>query len=295
MSEQVGTGDQDLCGPVSDAVADALARFEAAVDELLELDAARLSLPDLRAIAKVKGIQADRLRHGQRADFHELDSRGVLTALKLRGLADLIGAETRCSRKVARAQAQAIGRFGPARGLTGEPLEPAFPVAAEALAAGVINDEHGDVIANAVESLPDKVRAERGTEVETTLVELAREKNPEALRLLAGRIIAHLDPDGPEPEETEQRQHSRRRLVLFPHPDGSASVEGQLTPACFEIWRAILASLAKQKPRRATATATATAPIPAPRPSAPTTRSKKPAVACSRRRICRPPPAWRPP
>jgi Domain of unknown function (DUF222) len=166
----------------------------------------------------------------------------------LRSLSDFIGAELRCSRTVARAHSRAIERFAPGRSMTGEALEPTFPVVADALASGAINDEHASVIAVTVERLPDKVRAERGAEVETTLVELAWSKDPRALKLLADRIIAHLDPDGPEPDEAEQRRHNGRRLGFGQNADSSADVMGYLTPTCAEIWRAILVPLAKARP-----------------------------------------------
>lgn len=250
MSESVGSGEPGaICGPVSAAVTDLLDRLAAVDAELAELTPAGMCVADLRAVAK--GIEAHltRGRQVQRAAFGELDRRGVLTSLQLRRLSDFIAAELRCSRAAARAHSSAIDRFAPRRALTGEPLEPVFPVAADALSAGEINDEHANVIATVVESLPDRTRAERGPEVETTLTSLAREKDPRALKLLADRIIAHLDPDGPEPtEQAERAQHAGRRLVFGRYGDSAGHLGGDLTPACAELWRAILTPLAQPRP-----------------------------------------------
>ena len=77
-----------------------------------------LAVADLRAVEQAIQTQLGPLVHTQRLAFAELDSRGVLTALKLRGVADLIAAELRCGRRVARAHAQAIERFAPRKALT---------------------------------------------------------------------------------------------------------------------------------------------------------------------------------
>ena len=57
------------------------------------------------------------------------------------------------------------------RSLTGEPIEAALPQTASALSIGEVNFEHAAVIATTVASLPDLVRAERGSEIEATLTQ----------------------------------------------------------------------------------------------------------------------------
>jgi hypothetical protein len=168
--------------------------------------------------------------------------------LRLRSLPDLLVAELRCTRSAAKAKAVAMERLCAKRSLTGETVEAAYPTMAAALAGAEVNFEHAAVIATVVESLPDPVRAERGNEVEATLTQLARTEDPRSLKLLADRIVAHLDPDGTPPDELDRHQHSRRRLLLWANGDGSGDLSGTLTPACQAIWQSVLTPLAGQRP-----------------------------------------------
>ena len=92
-------------------------------------------------------------------------------------------------------------RFGARRGLTGEVLEPVFAATAAALAERQVSPEHAAEIAAAVEALPSAVRAEQAAPVEAALLEQAKSVDPQAVRLLGRRVLAHLDPDGPTPSE----------------------------------------------------------------------------------------------
>ncbi len=64
--------------------------------------------------------------------------------------------------------------------------------------------------------------------VEQQLVEHAQELGPKDLRLIADRIVAAVDPDGPAPVD-EQVQHDRRHLELRQRRDGMWQLEGKLT------------------------------------------------------------------
>ena len=101
-------------------------------------------------------------------------------------------------------------RFGARRALTGEALEPVYPATAEAFADGEIGAEHAAAIADTVEAIPVADRAEHAAAVETTLLEHARTVDPRTVRLLGQRILAHLDPDGPSPDEQRLQQAHRQ-------------------------------------------------------------------------------------
>jgi hypothetical protein len=64
---------------------------------------------------------------------------------------------------------------------------------------------------------------------------------------LGQRILAHLDPDGPSPQE-QARQQSHRRLALSRLADSTGLLEGYLTPTCQAIWDTILTPLAAKRP-----------------------------------------------
>jgi Domain of unknown function (DUF222) len=188
-----------------------------------------------------------RLQYRQLAVLAELNSRNVPGTLGFRGLADLISAQLRCTRVEARKRAQAVERFGARRSLTGEALEPMFVDTAEAFAAGEIGCEHAAAGAETVEAIPAAERAEHAASVETTLLEHARTSDPRTVRLLGQRILAHLNPDGPSPEEQRQQQ-THRRLSLTRLPVATGLLEGRLTPSCLAIWEAILTPLAARRP-----------------------------------------------
>ena len=73
----------------------------------------------------------------------------------------------------ARARVRAAEDLGPRRGLTGEPLEPIYPLVASAQAEGAISPAHARVVIDTVEKLPDAARVEHEERVERDLVELA--------------------------------------------------------------------------------------------------------------------------
>jgi Domain of unknown function (DUF222) len=204
---------------------------------------------DVELLAAVVELEAEitRLQYRQLAVLAELNSRNAPGTLGFRGLADLISSQLRCTRVEARKRAQAVERFGARRSLTGEALEPAFPATAEAFGNGAIGCEHAAAVAETVEAIPTPQRAEHATTVETTLLEHARSHDPRTVRLLGQRILAHLDPDGPSPEEQRQWQ-THRRLSLSRLPDSTGLLEGRLSPTCQAIWDAVLTPLAARRP-----------------------------------------------
>jgi Domain of unknown function (DUF222) len=208
-----------------------------------------VSASDVELLASVVELEAELawLRYRQLSVLAELNSRNVPGTLGFRGLADLIMAQLRCTRVEARKRAQAVERFGARRSLTGEALEPTFPATAEAFGNGEIGSEHAAAIAETVEAIPTPQRAEHATTVETTLLEHARTHDPRTVRLLGQRILAHLDPDGPSPEEQRQQQ-THRRLSLSRLPDSTGLLEGRLSPTCQAIWEAVLTPLAARRP-----------------------------------------------
>ncbi len=188
-----------------------------------------------------------RLQFEQVELLAEIQSRNVVGSLGYRGLPDLISALLRCTRAEARKRWLAVERFGARRALTGESLEPVYPATAEALAAGEVGSEHAAAIADTVEAIPVVDRAEHAESVEATLLEHARTSDPRTVRLLGQRILAHLDPDGPSPQERESQQ-AHRRVSLNRLEDGTGLLEGRLSPSCQAIWEAILTPLAARRP-----------------------------------------------
>src|SRR6185437_9093832 len=124
---------------------------------------------------------------------------------------------------------------------------PQYSATAEALAAGQVGVEHAAAIADMVEKIPTADRAGHAAQVEMTLLEHARTVDPQTVRLLGQRILAHLDPDGPSPEE-QRLQQAHRSVNLDRLPDSTGLLNGRLTPTCQAIWDAILTPLAARRP-----------------------------------------------
>jgi len=200
-------------------------------------------------LAEIVELEAElsRLQYRQLAVLAELNSRNVPSSLGFRGLADLISVQVRCTRAEARKRARAVERFGARRSLTGETLEPVHPRTAKTLSTGEISCDHAAAVAETVEAIPERERAEHAEPVEATLLEHARTSDPRTIRLLGQRILAHLDPDGPSPDE-QRLQQAHRRVSLNRLEDGTGLLEGRLSPSCQAIWEAILTPLAAARP-----------------------------------------------
>ncbi|HEX4727485.1 MAG TPA: DUF222 domain-containing protein, partial [Jatrophihabitans sp.] len=111
---------------------------------------------------------------------------------------------------------------------------------------GQVGLGHAAAIAETVEAIPAADRFEHAVQVETTLLEHARTVDPRTVRLLGQRILAHLDPDGPSPQEQRQQQ-AHRSVSLNRLPDSTGLLDGRLTPACQAIWEAVLTPLAARR------------------------------------------------
>jgi hypothetical protein len=209
-------------------------QFGTASDELLLAEVAELD------------AEVARLQFRQLSVLAELNARNVPGTLGFRCLTDLIAVQLRCTRTEARRRSLAVERFGARRSLTGQPLEPRLPATAEALSVGEIGGEHAAAVAEVVEAIPAQDQAEHATAVEATLLEHARTSDPRTVRMLGQRILAHLDPDGPSPEE-RRLQQTHRRLSLSRLTDSTGLLDGRLTPACQAIWETILTPFAAKR------------------------------------------------
>jgi hypothetical protein len=115
----------------------------------------------------------------------------------------------------------------PRRLLTGEVLTPRLPATAAGLAAGELGSGHLRVITAIMRRIPPSTDPETVELAEQTLASSARRFDPAALTRIGERLLAYLDPDGPEPvEEPEQTRELRVRMGS----DGTVSLSGRLDP-----------------------------------------------------------------
>ncbi|RZU31868.1 DUF222 domain-containing protein [Blastococcus saxobsidens] len=116
-----------------------------------------------------------------------------------------------------------------------------LPAVASAAARGDVSPEAVSVIAPVV--APDNLAAAQaqGIDIEAitaALVDVATHASHEDLRRAVAHYLACLDPDGPEPDPTEQRS-----LTMAKHADGSLSFRGELDAVGGEKFQAALESI----------------------------------------------------
>src|SRR3954471_2632944 len=132
------------------------------------------------------------------------------------------------------------GRAAKAVVRTGRTLE-RLPAVAAGCAAGVISAEQVAVIAPVVSPEALDLAAAQGVDVagvDAALAEVAGTQSYDVLRRAVHHYLARLDPDGPEPDPTEQRS-----LSIVTHDDGSISFRGDLDAVGGEKFQAALESI----------------------------------------------------
>jgi hypothetical protein len=203
--------------------ADATEVSEALVE--LETERRRLEAVDQRLLAEVadRGIAGEYCRYGP---------------------ADLLVTLLRVSPVEAKARVERARDLGPRRALTGEALEPIFPVAAAAVAAGEISPGHVAVVVDCVERVPGDIAVEACPVAERMLVEAARHEHPRQLAKTAALLLARLNPDGLPPVDDERRAG----FTLRKHPDGSSTPAGQWSAEVTTLWETLLDALAAPAP-----------------------------------------------
>ncbi|WP_233498390.1 DUF222 domain-containing protein [Blastococcus sp. TF02A-26] len=99
-----------------------------------------------------------------------------------------------------------------------------LPATEAAFAAGLIGVDQVEVIAEIAKPANAELAAEQGIDiaaVEAALVELACRGTHRDLQLAVGEYLAKLDPDGKEPDPTEERA-----FTMVQHPDGTWTAGG---------------------------------------------------------------------
>ncbi|MGY1915306.1 DUF222 domain-containing protein [Blastococcus sp. SYSU DS0973] len=116
-----------------------------------------------------------------------------------------------------------------------------LPAVAAAAVAGAVSAE--GVAAVAPVAAPEHLAAAQAqgvdvAGVDAALAEVAATQPYAELRQVVHHYLARLDPDGPEPDPTEQRS-----LVIVQHADGSVSVRGELDAVGGERLQAAVESI----------------------------------------------------
>ena len=157
----------------------------------------------------------------------ELEEENAGAAAGFGTTARLLAGVLNLSKGEARTRAEQAALLTPRRSLTGQALAPSLPATAAELAGGAIGPAHLRVITATMRRIPDGTHPQDAAQAEQTLATAARRFDPTALGIIAARLLAHLDPDGPEPAEEPE---TTRELRVRTGADGTVSLDGKLDP-----------------------------------------------------------------
>jgi hypothetical protein len=194
------------------------------------------------------------------ATVAELDSRDIAATAGFRNTKQLLGGMLSLSPTEAGARVAHATQLAPRRALGGEVLAPLLPNSAAALAAGEIGPAQVRVITETMTAIPASVSATDRDTAEAELARHARSFNPTSLHTIGRHILAHLDPDGPEPRDEPEPDSTAGELRLRNRRDGRLGLEGFLEPEHSAAFRSLIEQLAGPRP--------ATGGIPDPRTAA---------------------------
>ncbi|MEZ5211091.1 DUF222 domain-containing protein [Gordonia sp. (in: high G+C Gram-positive bacteria)] len=217
--------------------AELVAVIDAAEESLADAPLAALSedglldLLESREQARRKGVGVDA------AVFVEISDRGACQRAGYNTMHQLLTQGLRIGEGESRRRrvvAASIGRF---TAMTGQRLDPKFPVTAAAVADGAIGETHVWVIEEVMDKIPSSVDPEARVKAEAMLADAARRLSPAGVTMVGNRILAHLDPDGTLADDKDRQRQAKFRLSAQDRQLMSA-VQARLTPqlrAEFEV------------------------------------------------------------
>ncbi|MEV6718567.1 DUF222 domain-containing protein [Lentzea sp. NPDC051208] len=154
-----------------------------------------------------------------------LDQQGAAETLGYKDLVEVFKHALRWDPKTSRRKLAQAKALCPTVTPSGAPVEPALPLAAAAMAAGELSEDHVDVVAEAMAGLP--------AVAEVHLVEYAQLHEPRSAKAFCKELAYRLDQDGPEPGDAEpvqprnvvRRQWKSGRYHLFADVDAETGAK----------------------------------------------------------------------
>jgi len=178
----------------------------------------------------------------------ELGSRNIAVTAGFRDTKQLLAGMLNLSPTEAGARVTHAAQLASRRALTGEVLTPALPETAAALAAGEIGPAQVRVITETMGAIPTTVTGADREAAEAELARHARSFNSTSLHRIGQHILAHLDPDGPEPRDEPQPAVAAGELRWWDRRDGRLGLEGFLEPEHRAAFQSLIDQLAKPRP-----------------------------------------------
>lgn len=182
------------------------------------------------------------------AVISEIEQRGLGKDLGYKDTAAMLRESLRISVREAHTRIAQAAATMPTSSLIGVPQPPPLAATGEALAAGDLNHEHLQAITAIFQACPAAITRERRAEDEATLLKLARQAGPEAVRTAGRRLISYWEQETTPPEEAGQDNLRPRRTLHVTHrPDGSARLSGELDAETTAVLDGLLGPLAKPR------------------------------------------------
>src|SRR3954469_15738374 len=172
----------------------------------------------------------------------EIESRGVMDLFGYRSVARLFEHLADVPKSVAETVVKRARALTPSRTLDGTPIPAVATATGAAAAEGRLSTPMIDTIVGVMTQVP----AEHRDDAEEHLLSFASEAGYKQVAALGSRILAHLDPDGAEPDETEPAKPSRE-LSLRRKRTGFWELNGRFDDETGARASALLDSLAERR------------------------------------------------
>ncbi|MFC4080233.1 HNH endonuclease signature motif containing protein [Amycolatopsis samaneae] len=191
--------------------------------------------------------QQRRLAARQGEILAELERRGVREVTGYGSLARLLCETLHLPFAEAKARvARAVALNGTQDLTTGE-QPPIAPATALAAVEGAVGAAQIDKILGVLGKLPTTLPVGERDEAEKILAELARTAGPREIDKAGARLLAQLDPDGPEPKNPDPKPF-RPEFSIAPHRDGGHQIKARVDDETSARLRAMMDPLAKPRP-----------------------------------------------
>src|SRR6266540_6896656 len=141
-------------------------------------------------------------------------------------------ADTLCARGVALNPGMALSN----------PVPALAPLTGAAAAEGLLSDGNIDAIIDAMRKIPGLHH-----DTERQLLDLALVAKPRQVRTAATRILAHLCPDGPAPDEGEPPRDPERTCRLHKKRNGDWRLEADVDTMSGEFMDSVIDALSKRR------------------------------------------------
>ncbi|KXP10648.1 hypothetical protein AXK57_09990 [Tsukamurella pulmonis] len=222
---------------------DALTSFEQAAERLAQADPVMLDSQDVLAALERLEAAARKAPYSQHLLTQVAVEQGLPAQLGYTGMKELLVQRLRLAGGEARDRIHGARDRAPQHGHGLNP-EPRYALTAAAQRDGTISDRHALAIESVFAKCRRKIRPDQVAVLEDVLVTAAADVTPEDLTVIGARALAHLDPDGAEPD-SDAIARARGLSVGRQDDDLMSPFDGDLSPEGRALLDTILDKLAR--------------------------------------------------